>query len=338
MRPDGAGARILAHAGRVHELGQILLGEHRLGLRPADRTLEILVDARPRRPQGLRRHSARRERGLDLEHRVAQRPVRGRRRVAQLGEVGAHGVLGPAVGRRLDQGRAIAVPGVADRGLRHAAHVHDVVAVGGRSRHPVRRGARGDALHRPRLAPLGGQRHLVVLAHEDDRQAPDRREVQGLVDEALIDGAVAEEGDRDLPAAPDLRTERRAACDRQAGPDDAVAAEDSELDVGDVHRAAEPAAVAARPAHELGHHAAHVAALRDHVPVTAVVADDVVPGRECRGGADGDRLLPDAAVRGARDDAGGEELRRPLLEPPDEVERAERLAEVELLARRRAGS
>ena len=36
------------------------------------------------------------------------------------------------------------------------------------------------------------------------------------------------------------------------------------------------------------------------------------------GGADGDRLLPDAAVRGPEDDALAEELRGAILEPPDQ--------------------
>ena len=102
------------------------------------------------------------------------------------------------------------------------------------------------------------------------------------------------------------------------GADDAVAAEDVEREVGDVHRAAEPLAVAGALAEHLGHHPAQVGAGRDQVAVRAVVADEEVRLAHRARGADGDRLLPDAAVRGAEDHALAEQLRRALLEAPDQ--------------------
>ena len=94
---------------------------------------------------------------------------------------------------------------------------------------------------------VGGRRELgvaVVLAEEDDRQLPHRGEVHRLVERALGDGAVAEEGDRHAAVGPQLRGRGRADGDRQAGGDDAVGAEDADGRIGDVHRAA-PAPVGA---------------------------------------------------------------------------------------------
>ena len=134
---------------------------------------------------------------------------------------------------------------------------------------------------------------------------------------ALARCAVAEERDRGLHRSPELRGQRRPARMRQAGADDPVAADDVEGEVGDVHRAAEALAVPGSPAEHLGHHPAHVGAGGDQVAVRAVVADEVVAGAHDACGAGGDRLLPDAAVRGADDHAFAEELRRAFLEHAD---------------------
>ncbi len=53
-----------------------------------------------------------------------------------------------------------------------------------------------------------------------------------------------------------------------------------------------------------------------------MVADDVVGLAHHPAGADSDRLLPDAAVRGADDGALAEELRGAVLEVPDERHQA----------------
>ena len=153
--------------------------------------------------------------------------------------------------------------------------------------------------------------------------------------ESLVDGSVSEEHDSDLPATAELCAESRSASDREARTDDAVAAEHPELDVGDVHRAAQAAAIAARPAHELGHHAPNIRALRDEVTVAAVISHDVVIGAECRRGSDGDRLLSDTAVCGTGNDSGREELGRPLLEPPDQVQLPVRRLQLAPVDRRR---
>ena len=195
----------------------------------------------------------------------------------------------------------------------------DVVAVDDLAGHPVAGGAVGDVLDGALRPPVGGERELVVLADEDDGQLPGGREVHPLVHRALAGGAVAEVGDRDLAGVVELRGQRGAARVRDPGADDPVAAEDVEREVGDVHRAAEPLAVAGALAEHLGHHPAEIRARRDQVPVRAVVPDEVVRLAHGARGADGDRLLADAAVRGADDHARVEELGGAVFEAPDQV-------------------
>ena len=137
------------------------------------------------------------------------------------------------------------------------------------------------------------------------------------MEDALVVGAVAEERDHHLIAASELDRERRADRERHGGADDAVGAQDVALQVGDVHRAAEPAAVAGLAPHQLGHHAVGAGALGDAVAMAAVVARDVVVLAQMRAGADRDRLLADVAVRGALDRARLELLDHPLLEAAD---------------------
>ena len=195
-----------------------------------------------------------------------------------------------------------------------------VVAVDHLAGHPVAGGPVGEVGDRPQRPPVGRERELVVLADEDDRQLPGRSQVHPLVHRALAGGAVAEEGDRDLAGAAQLRGQRGAAGVRDAGADDPVAAEDVEREVGDVHRAAEPLAVAGALAEHLGHHPAEIRARRDQVPVRAVVPDEVVGVAHHARGADRDRLLADAAVRRAEDHALLEELGRAVLEAPDQLQ------------------
>ena len=103
------------------------------------------------------------------------------------------------------------------------------------------------------------------------------------------------------------------------GADDAVAAQDVEREIGDVHRAAEPLAVAGALAEHLGHHPPQVRTRCDQVPVRAVVPDEVVRLAHHARGADGDRLLADAAVGRAEDDTLLEELGCALLEDADQA-------------------
>ena len=113
-----------------------------------------------------------------------------------------------------------------DRAKRGVGDDGEIVAVDDLARHGIGAGARrrrcATAVER---AIDDRHRVLVVLADEDDRQLPDRGEVERLVESALVVGAVAEKGDRDRALSPPLGAERRADRDRQAAADDAIGAE-----------------------------------------------------------------------------------------------------------------
>ena len=227
-------------------------------------------------------------------------------------------MLHAAEGLHLEEGRAVAVACPGERELDRVLDRDDVVAVDDLAGHPVAGRTPCEILERALHPPVGRERELVVLADEHDRQRPGRREVHRLVRCALPRGAVAEEGDDRLALAAQLRRERCAGRVRQPGADDPVAAEDLQRQIGDVHRAAEPLAVARPLAEHLGHHPAEVGAGRDQVAVGAVVPDEVVRLAHHSPGTHGDRLLPDAAVGRPEDHALVEELGRAVLEAADQ--------------------
>ena len=116
---------------------------------------------------------------------------------------------------------------------------------------------------------------------------------------------------------PDLRywaRPRRPERDRQVGADDRVRAHHVVLDVGDVHRAALAAHQPVRPAEQLRVERAHRRAARQRVVVAAVRRERVVVVAHRRGEPGRDRLLADAEVGRAADEALEEQLLGPRLE------------------------
>ena len=75
----------------------------------------------------------------------------------------------------------------------------------------------------------------IVLAHEDDRQLPDRSEVERFVEGPDIGGAVAEEAYRDVILALVLGAKRRPAGNRQMCSDDGIGTHHPMLRRGEVH-------------------------------------------------------------------------------------------------------
>ena len=88
---------------------------------------------------------------------------------------------------------------------------------------------------------------LVVLAHVHHAQVVQRREVEAFVEGALVDAAVTEEAHRHLVGAAVAGRERSTRRDPEPAADDAVGAEHSQREVGDVHRAAAASAGAIGP-------------------------------------------------------------------------------------------
>ena len=290
------------HGGQQVLDARVLVGEPgRHGC--VDLSLDLAADRRSALVVELSRLA---EQRLESRHGILRLPLVDHGAVADVGEVGAHRVLHPPERLHLEERRAAAAPRQVERAADRVLDGEHVVAVDDLTRHAVAGRAVGQILDRPLRAPVGGERELVVLADEDDRQLPRRSEVHPLVRRALPGGAVAEEGERRLVGAAQRRGQRGPAGVGNPGADDAVAAEDVEREVGDVHRAAEPLAVARPLAEHLGHHPVQVGAGCDQVAVGAMVADEVVGLAHHPGRADGDRLLADAAVRRPED--------HPLLE------------------------
>ena len=93
----------------------------------------------------------------------------------------------------------------------------------------------------------------VVLAHEQHRQLPQRRQVHAFVERAFVYRAVTEEAGGDRAAFQHLVTQRGADGERQPATYDGVAAIEACGAVEDVHRTTAPAAAAFQLAVHFGH-------------------------------------------------------------------------------------
>ena len=100
-----------------------------------------------------------------------------------------------ALDEALQQERPAARARRGEVGPERLAHREDVVAVDGRALDPVGRHDVAHALDHGVRRARRELREAVVLAHEDERQLPERREVDGLVEVPGLHGTVAEEDD-----------------------------------------------------------------------------------------------------------------------------------------------
>ena len=96
----------------------------------------------------------------------------------------------------------------------------------------------------------------VVLDDVDDRQLPESSHVEALVDLALVGGAVAEIGERDIVIAAVAVGEGKARSERDLGTDDAMTAVEMLLLGEHVHRAALALGIAAAASGQFRHDAA----------------------------------------------------------------------------------
>ncbi len=125
--------------------------------------------------------------------------------------------------------------------------------------------------------------------------------VEGLVHEALVERAVAEEGDGDAVFAADLGGERHAGGVGHLGADDAVGAHQAERGVDKVHRAALALGETGGFAQHLGDGALGVHAAGQRVVMAAVGAGEIISLAQGPGGADGAAFVADGGMHSAAD-------------------------------------
>ena len=119
----------------------------------------------------------------------------------------------------------------------------------------------------------------------------------------IIDGAVAEEGDRHGAVAAQLGGIAGPARLEDAGADDAAGAHHPDLGSEKVHRAPAAARAARGPAKQLGTQIGRWHPLGQGMAMAAVGAEDRIAVGEMPTDADGHRLLADIRMAGAMDEA-----------------------------------
>ena len=180
-----------------------------------------------------------------------------------------------AIARDREETR-FAQAGVADDALGCLVHQLDIGAVDDHAIEPESTSALveceiGGGAIDPRAHAI-----LVVDADENHRQRPQRRQVHALVEDALLHGAVAIEGDRDARLFLALVGEGGSDRMRDAASDDGIGAEMAEAHVGDVHRSALAAAIAVGLAGDLRQHARRLGPARHEDAVAAMMGGEAV--------------------------------------------------------------
>ncbi len=184
----------------------------------------------------------------------------------------AHGVA-------LDEARALtlsgALSGLADR----VTDREWIAAVDRHRRDAVARGPVGQPGERHRLRDRCHLRPAVVLAHEHDGKASSRSEGDPLVERPLVDGAVTEGDDGD-PSGPEGHAcEGAPRCNRNAGADDRVLADEPEPGCHHVRRAGTTAVDSGRAMEALGEKRVDSDAALERPPVTAIRGNDAIVAR-----------------------------------------------------------
>ncbi len=232
-------------------------------------------------------------------------------------------VCGQPVDLRFDQRRAGTGARSLDRRADGGMHGQWIGAIDRDARHRVGLGFDGErlAVRGIGVLLLGGRHDVVavVLHHEDHRQLPQGGNVERLVECTLFRGAVAEEAVHDFGFLADLRRPGSARRVRNARAHDTRGAEETALDVGEMHRAAEALAQAVHATVNLGHHGLRIAAENERISVAAIGGERRITGAEVAQRADDGRLGAIGEVRMTADHAGmlGERALHALFELAD---------------------
>ena len=239
------------------------------------------------------------------------------RRAIDLAGVG-HRVAAKAIGDRLEQGRLALVARPLEQALGCLVDRQHVVAVDTLAVHPVGRRAL-PLLGLARGLLDGGAHAVAVVDHlEDDRQVPDRRQVERLVERADVRRALAELAEHRVRELLVAQRERGADGDRKLPADDPPPSEKVSLHVEQVHRAAVPPGDAGGLAEQLGHDAVRLGPDGDRRAVVAVAREQVVAVFERLDRSDVRGLLADREVAVATDPRTRVLLLRALLEAADQ--------------------
>ena len=221
-----------------------------------------------------------------------------------------------AVGEAFDDGGPAAVARPCDGVARSLQHRQRVVAVHDLRGHAIGLAVRGHVAHH------GVGRHrrelgiAVVLAHQHDRQLPQRGHVEAFVEAAGVGRAVAEIDGDDVAFL--ARDQRRAERERDRAADDAGRRHQPPAHVHDVHGAAAAAAKAGVLAGQFRHQQVGIGAAGEEMSVRTVRAVEVVALAQRRGDPDRDPFLADSDMHEARQLLPVAELDHALFERADE--------------------
>ena len=211
--------------------------------------------------------------------------------------------MGPgAVGAALEERGAVARSRSLHRLIGGRMDGDEIVAIQLHAGEAVGGGAAADLRNAAGVAEGNFRRKAVVFADEQHRQLPDRCHVEPLVEGGIIDGAIAEEGDRYGAVAAQLGGIPSTAGLENAGADDAAGAHHPDLGGKQVHRATAATRAASRAAKQLGAEVGRGHALGKGMAMATVGAEDRVAGAQMPTDADGHRLLADIRVAGAMDE------------------------------------
>src|SRR5438067_6971519 len=115
---------------------------------------------------------------------------------------------------------------------------------------------------------------MVVLADEQDRQLPDRREVESFVEGAVVDRPIAEEGDADLIVFQQLEAVAGAGGLQNTWPNDTAGPHQADFRGEQVHAAATAVRAAGGATEQLAEQLTGRHALRQGVSVAAMGAEN----------------------------------------------------------------
>ena len=209
-----------------------------------------------------------------------------------VGEPGiGDGVAAIAVGHRLEDRGPPLLAGLAQQAVGRLDNGVEVVAVDPLPVHPVGLGASPELGLGRRPAHRGAHAVFVVDHEEDDRQLPQRRQVERLVPGAHVHGAVAELAEHGLRAPLAHERQRQPGRHGQLAGDDAPPPVEAALDVEQVHRPAATVRAAVGAPEQLGHGRLRGDAARQREAVAAVAGHEQVLRLERLHRPDGGRLL-----------------------------------------------